>query len=243
MIEKVTREISEDYYLKKKHNNPVWFNEMETFLKRKQIKFEKIINRIMKIVNKNIAHRFLNHRSKKIKLYKLDLKNKALRFKTTDVEIIKNYSNILIDLINAKWALYLESFNNSPYLLRKVIDSAGNSLKKQNLRTIKNLLVEHYHNEGIKDFYTGEHLEYRDAKMVHVIPYNYIYCNNIWNLVITNKNSKIRITPLDEDMKKLKIRNENLLKMLKNVSNKEKQDLENVVDNNLLDKCFMDMKG
>ncbi len=242
VIEKVTKEISDDYYLKK-HRNPVWYNEIEIFLKRKQIKFEKTINRIMKILNKNIAHRFLNHKSKKIKLYKLDLKTKSLRFKQVDAEIIKTYSKVLNELINSKWALYLENYNNSPYLQRKVIDSAQSNLKRQNLRSIKNILVEHFHSEGIKDFYTGEHLEYKDIKMVHVIPYNYIYCNNIWNLVITGKTTKFKITPSDEDMSKLKIRNKALLKELENVTNKEKQDLENVVNNNLLDKCFMDMRG
>lgn len=243
VIEKVTKEISEDYYLKKKHNNPVWYNEIELFLKRKQIKFEKIINRIMKIVNKNIAHRFLNHRSKKIKLYQLDFKNKALRFKTSEVEIIKNHSKILNELINSKWALYLENYNNSPFLQRKVIDSASSNLRKINLRSIKNILVTYFHSEGLKDFYTGKHLDYRDIKMVHVIPYNYIYCNKIWNLVITDKQTKINLVPSNDDIERLKIRNTALLKELKNFNSKEKQDLENVVNNNLLDKCFMDMRG
>ena len=81
VIEKVTKEIKEDFYRKKKHTNPAWSNEMEIYIKRKQIKYEKIINRIMKIVNRNIAYRFLNHKSKRIKLYKLDIKTKSLRFK------------------------------------------------------------------------------------------------------------------------------------------------------------------
>ncbi len=243
VIEKITKEISENFYRKKKHNNPVWFNEMEVYIKRNQIKFERIISRIMKIANRNIAHRFLNHRSKKIKLYTLDLKNKVLRFRESDIEIIKNYSHILNDLINSKWALYLENYNHSPFLLRKVIDSAENNLKRKSLRTIKNILVEHYHNEGIVDFYTGKHLDYQDIKVVHVIPYNYLYCNNIWNLVITDKSKKNSIFPTKEDLNKLKKRNIDLLKELKHVNTKEKQELENVIKNNLLDKCFMDMRG
>lgn len=243
VIEKVTKEISENFYRKKKHNNPVWFNEMEIYIKRNQIKFERIISRIMKIVNRNIAHRFLNHRSKKIKLYKLDLKNKAIRFRESDIEIIKNYSHILIDLINSKWALYLETYNTSPLLQRKVIDSAENNLKRKSLRTTKNLLVQYYHNEGIVDFYTGKHLDYLNIKVVHVIPYNYLYSNDIWNLVITDKSTKHTMIPTKEDLKKLKERNIGLLKELKHVNTKEKHELENVINNNLLDKYFMDMGG
>ena len=243
VIEKVTKEIKEDFYRKKKHTNPAWSNEMEIYIKRKQIKYEKIINRIMKIVNRNIAYRFLNHKSKRIKLYKLDIKTKSLRFKKSDIEIIKNYSGLLNDLINFKWASYLENYNNSPYLLKKVIDSSQNFLKRQSLRSTKNLLVQYYHNEGIIDFYTGKHLEYMEIKIAHVIPYNYIYSDNIWNLVITSKLNKHNLIPTEEDIKKLKKRNSNLLKQMQHLNTKEKEELENVVNNNLLDKCFVDMRG
>jgi len=243
VIEKVTKEIEEDFYRKKKHHNPAWSNEMEIYIKRRQIKYEKIINRIMKIVNRNIAYRFLNHKSKRIKLYKLDIKTKSLRFKKSDVEIIKNYSSLLNDLINFKWASYLENYNNSPYLLKKVIDSSQNFLKRQSLRSTKNLLIQYYHNEGIIDFYTGKHLEYMEIKIVHVIPYNYIYSDNIWNLVITSKLNKHNLIPTKEDIKNLKKRNATLLKEMQHLNTKEKEELENVVNNNLLDQCFIDMRG
>ncbi|MCK5388153.1 MAG: hypothetical protein KAJ22_02610 [Candidatus Izimaplasma sp.] len=243
VIEKVTKEIKEDFYRKKKHTNPAWSNEMEIYIKRKQIKYEKIINRIMKIVNRNIAYRFLNHKSKRIKLYKLDIKTKSLRFKKSDIEIINNYSGLLNDLINFKWASYLENYNNSPYLLKKVIDSSQVFLKRQSLRSIKNLLIEYYHNEGIVDFYTGKHIDYTEIKVVHVIPYNYIYSDNIWNLVITSKLTKHNLIPTEKDIERLKKRNRNLLKQIQYLNTKERQDLENVVNNNLLDQCFIDMKG
>ena len=86
----------------------------------------------MKVLNKNVAYRFLNHQGKKLKLYKLDVKTKSLRFKKSDVEIIKNYSSLLVDLINSKWALHLEKYNTLPYLQRKVIDSAETYPKRQN---------------------------------------------------------------------------------------------------------------
>lgn len=243
VIEKVTKEIKEDFYRKKKHTNPAWSNEMEIYIKRRQINYEKIINRIMKIANRNIAHRFLNHKSKRIKLYRLDLKTKSLRFKKSDAELIKNYQHLLNDLINFKWSLYLENYNNSPYLLRKVIDSAQNNQKRQSLRAVKNILVQHYHNEGIIDFYTGKHLDYMEIKIVHVIPYNYIYSNNIWNLVITSRLTKHNLVPISEDIEKLKKRNIKLLSEIKHLNTKEKQELENVVNNNLLDQCFIDMSS
>ena len=51
------------------------------------------------------------------------------------------------------------------------------------------------------------------------------------------------MTPTDTDMKKLKLRNKALLKGMSHLTSKEKLDLENVVSNNLLDKCFLDMRG
>ncbi len=44
-------------------------------------------------------------------------------------------------------------------------------------------------------------------------------------------------------MKKLKTRNKNLLKEMSHLVSKEKQDLENVINNNLLDQFFLDMRG
>ncbi len=105
------------------------------------------------------------------------------------------------------------------------------------------MLVQYYHNEGIKDFYTGEPIDYQDIKIAHIIPYNYIYSNDLWNLVITHKSTKLRVIPTEADMKKLKTRNKNLLKEMSHLVSKEKQDLENVINNNLLDQCFLDMRG
>jgi len=124
-----------------------------------------------------------------------------------------------------------------------MIDSSQVNLKRQSLRAIKNLLVQYYHNGGIFDFYTGEHIEYADIKVVHVIPYNYIYADNIWNLVITSKATKHNLIPTKDDIEKLKRRNRELLLELRNVNTKEYHELSNVVNNNLLDQSFMDMQG
>jgi len=242
VIEKITREISNDFYEKKKHHNPVWYNEMETYIKRRQIKYEKIINHIMKIVNRNIAYRFLNNRGEKINLYQLDIKTKSLRFEKSDIEIIKQYSTLLIDLINSKWTLYLENYNNSPYLLRKVIDSIQPNLKRQSLRAMKTLLVQYHHSDGIIDFYTGKHIDFLDIKVVHVIPYNYIYSNNVWNLVLTSKSIKHNLIPSKADIENLKKRNRKLLKELENTKTREYHELFTVVNSNLLDQYFIDIQ-
>ncbi len=39
----------------------------------------------------------------------------------------------------------------------------------------------------IIDFYTGEVLNPKDVSVDHVIPWSYMYSDDIWNLVLTSK--------------------------------------------------------
>ncbi len=243
VIEKVTKEINEKFFSKKKNKLPVWYNEIEAFLMRKQIEFEKLMRKLIKIMNANVAYRFLNTDQGKTKLYRLDIKNKVIRFKKEQIEILKSHSLILRELINAKWVLYLENFNRGPHFSRKVRDSENNTLKRPALRAYKNILVEQSNLNGVQDFYTGENIEYKRIKVVHVIPFNYTYSNDLWNLVLVEKSTKPKLMPTDSDIKKLKARNKELLKCLKLIESKEAIDLEYAIVNKLVDKCYIDKRG
>lgn len=117
---------------KTKDYSNMWYTDVEGYLKGHQLWFERQISKLISTVNKNVAHRFLNVGRRKVKLYTLDLHNKQIRFDKDNVELIKKYSVLLNELINYKWIMFLENFNSTRHLAKKVylIDKADLSLKK-----------------------------------------------------------------------------------------------------------------
>ena len=56
----------------------------------------------------------------------------------------------------------------------------------------------------IIDFYTGDILEQNDISLDHVIPWSFMYSDDIWNLVITSKSvnsKKSNSIPSEETIK------------------------------------------
>jgi CRISPR/Cas system Type II protein with McrA/HNH and RuvC-like nuclease domain len=68
----------------------------------------------------------------------------------------------------------------------------------------------------VVDFYSGELLDSNDISIDHVIPWSFMYSDDIWNLVITSKrynSSKSNILVNEEIIKKLKDRNLQLIEI------------------------------
>ena len=83
------------------------------------IEFERIekkvdidIKYLNRILSENVSHRFLNVGDKEYQLYDLDRKGRTIRVKNP--QIIKEYSDILFEVINYRWVQILETYNSSP---------------------------------------------------------------------------------------------------------------------------------
>ena len=93
------------------------------------------------------------------------------------------------------------------------------------------------------DFYTGKVLEENDISVDHVIPWSFMYSDDIWNLVLTsrsNNSSKSNSVPSKEIIKRLKDRNDNLLRTIKDKS--QEKILEEAIRNNYIDKFYYSLK-
>lgn len=79
----------------------------------------------------------------------------------------------------------------------------------------KNILLENM-NKPI-DFYTGDELDMDDISVDHVIPWSFMYSDDIWNLVLTSKShnsSKSNHIPSKEVFEQLNQRNKALIETI-----------------------------
>ena len=103
-------------------------------------------------------------------------------------------------------------------------------------------LAKEFTSGKVIDFYSGKELDPNDISIDHVIPWSFMYSDDIWNLVITSKSnnsSKSNTIPSEEVIKRLKERNEKLLNILEG---KYKDDLKMSIENNYLEKFFYECR-
>ena len=155
--------------------------------------------------------------------------------------LIKSISTSLSKLLNYKWAQLLEKFNNAPRITSKVKGISDNQIRRNNLTKYKNILLENM-NKPI-DFYTGEELQPDDISVDHVIPWSFMYSDDIWNLVLTSKSHnsyKSNHIPSKEVIEQLNQRNKALIETIDN--SKYKEELNIAIMNNYVDKFYLSMK-
>ena len=95
----------------------------------------------------------------------------------------------------------------------------------------------------IVDFYTGEVLSVDDISIDHVIPWSFMYSDDIWNLVITSKSNKSKKSnriPSDKDIERLNERNVQLLETITDY--KMKTQLQSAITENYVNKFYTAFK-
>lgn len=97
--------------------------------------------------------------------------------------------------------------------------------------------------EKIIDFYTDDILDFNDISVDHVIPWSFMYSDDIWNLVLTSKSinsKKSNAVPSEQIIKKLESRNIKLLKVVKEEI--YKKELQIAIDNDYVRKFYLSFK-
>ncbi|WP_305151131.1 HNH endonuclease domain-containing protein [uncultured Dubosiella sp.] len=96
---------------------------------------------------------------------------------------------------------------------------------------------------NIIDFYTGKVLEANDISIDHVIPWSFMYSDDIWNLVITSKSvnsSKSNSVPSKKVIRRLEERNKELVEIVKDP--KYHEELQVAIDNNYVQKFYVALR-
>ena len=212
------------------------------------IEFERIekkvdvdIKYLNRILSENVSYRFLKVGNKKYQLYDLDIKRRTIRVNYP--QILKEYSDILFEVINYRWVQILETYNSSPRISKKIKITDRGGIKRKSLKEFKKYL-------SLTDkvcFISGEVFD-GDLSIDHLIPWSFMFSDDLWNLVYVKRgyNSSKSNRIVDEsEIIKLEERNRELLVKMesKGMIDKNYSELKFSIENNLLRKFWISFKG
>lgn len=220
---------------------PIWFDEAKPKLNKDY--YNKVVSNVSKTLHENVSWRFKRVGKDELDLYRYSKdEGSFICINKNELELLKEYSVILSKLLNYKWAQLLEKFNFCPKIVNKVNGISEAKLCRNSLSKYKDELLKEFNDGKVIDFYTGEELENDNISIDHVIPWSFMYSDDIWNLVVTSKSynsSKSNSIPSEEVISKLKQRNEKLVNLL---NGKYKDDLLLSIENNYLEKFYYECR-
>lgn len=239
---KLVNELIEEYKKKSQSEIPVWFEDGIKIIDNKF--YCSIVKKVSTTLTYDVAWRFKIANNEEVDLYDYDKKKGLfIVIKKENAVILKDYSIIISKLLNYKWTQLLETYNFAPKIAKKVNGLSIAKLKRNSLSKYKEELLKQFKDGKIIDFYTDEVIDENNVSIDHVIPWSFMYSDDIWNLVITSKSnnsSKSNKIPSVEMIEKLEQRN----KILKDiVSDKYKNDLEVAEQGNYVRKFYYDSRG
>ena len=216
---------------------PIWFSRIEG-------KLTIPTQRISSVLAKDVCWRFPKVGRLSYDLYDLDKKNRTVVIFRPD--LIKEYSKVLFDLINYRWTQKLEEFNHSPRISKKVRGTEREKIVRTSLIKFKKYLD--LENPNHICFYTGEKIEDENLSIDHVIPWSYIFSNDLWNLVYVDQSynsSKGNKIPSEETIIKLEKRNYRLMDQVtqRRISDKNTDELQLSISDGLVEKFWVGCQG
>ena len=156
-----------DKYVSKFGVHPQWFVKVEN---KVSIPISKISYELTRYVSKL----FEKTPDKTYDLYKLDPKLRTVT--PHHPQLIKDHSDVLIDLINYRWTQKLEEFNNSPRISQKVRSIEEGKIRRKPLKSFEKYLD--LENPDRVCFITNKTMEKKSID--HTIPWSFLYSDDLW---------------------------------------------------------------
>ena len=243
-IVRITEELIEKYKAKTKSNIPVWFDRVQLELDVKD--YQDAIKKIAHVLPNDVSWRFKRVNNEFLPIYEYDETKRSsyVIFKEEEVKYIKSYAIVLSKLLNYKWAQLLERFNYSPNIVKKVNSISETNIPRNSsaIHQIRNELLKQFQGGDPIDFYSGEILQPEEISLDHVIPWSFMYSDDIWNLVLTSRSinsSKSNSIPSQQTIDRLKVRNDQIVDLL---DDKYKIEMEAAIQNHFVDKYFFESR-
>ena len=229
----------EEYYQTKKARIPIHFEKVES-------KVEINTKKIVQTLKSDVSWRFPLVNSEYLPVYEYEKGDNELV--VSDATALAEYSDILYESINFKWTQVLETFNSAPRIAKKVRIIDFPDIKRKSLIPFRSVLE--IENPNHNCFICGNPIINETPAIDHVIPWSFLYSDDIWNLVYTHQScnsSKSNTIPNEADIEKLEARNVGLLNKLKvdaKYNNKKAcTELESAVDRDYVRKFWVSCKG
>lgn len=207
--------------------------------------------RLARILNQDVAHRFLNLGGSQFNLYHFTQGYESIVIDDKQAKLIAGYADILSEAIQLRWAKILEDFNTTtPRIAAKLSLSLDKgSITRKSLSHFKQYLdienPERLCSECDKP------IEDNDLSIDHVIAWSFIFSDNLWNLTYAHKgcnSSKSNVTPDKSKIGLLEQRNLDLCNHIeqnnpKLMDKKPYKELRSAIDENLVTKMWTLYRG
>lgn len=247
IILQYTKELIEYYYKSIGSNKPIRFERVEKYLEDNLFnEYNACLEKISNGLSKDVAWRFTFIDSKyNDDVYIFNKQNKSIDINSTNLNYLSENHEDLFDLIDYRWGLILETFNSSPKINKKVKIIDEQDIKRTDLSRFKKVLD--LENPNRKCFICDELIEEDELSIDHVIPWSYLYSDDIWNLVYVHKvcnSSKSNRIPSKSDIKELKERNLRLQEIVhqEKLTGKIIDELDVAIEKDYVDKFWIGCK-
>lgn len=242
------KKLIELYQISNNDYKPIVFERAFRYIEANLLKeYNKSINNCVRNIKVNVMPFFLNLEGKTFDFYRIDKMNNKITIKLNLIKALYKHQQDLFDLINYRWSLMLENYNSCPRIAKKVRIIDEQEVKRKDLKIFDEFLE--LENDNHICFICGKKIEDADLSRDHVIPWSYIYSDDLWNLVYVHKgcnSGKSNITPSQERIDKLKERNLLLqAKMHDKFKSNSKilQEFDYAIKNDFVDKFYLGCKG
>ncbi|WP_258202272.1 HNH endonuclease [Paenibacillus endoradicis] len=209
--------------------------------------YEKSVSATVKALKTDVSYRFLRVEGREVDgVYQYEKKADSLFIRNDSLLVLKANRLIVLDAINYRWTQMLENFNHSPRLSKKVkIIDEDQVLRKPLGKYAVYLEVE---NPEFHCFLCGSKIEAETPAIDHVIPWSYLYSDDVWNLVYAHQScnsSKSNMIPSEEMIQRLEERNVVLLQRMNEQGKLDKHvsELELAIESNLVRKFWIACQG
>ena len=203
------------------------------------------LQRISAVLSIDVCKRFLRLGKTVIDIYEYDLKKRTIQVKYP--ELINEHADLLLQLINYRWAQKLEDLDGSPRIAKKIKGVDREQIpKRASLTKFKKYLDVN----GLKPacFLSRKLIADGEVAIDHVIPWSYLYADNLWNLVLVDRrenSSKGNRIPDEGTILRLEERNRDLLRTLQRqgLQDKHVAELKIAIDRDYVRRFWIGCRG